>query len=43
MLELDAEGRWICPLCGLHCDREWLVCPACDYVRGEDELPEWEG
>ncbi len=31
------DTRWICPACGLLCMGHWKVCPACDYIRGDDD------
>ena len=38
-LEWTDSGKWICPVCGLTCDADWLVCPACDYERDPDAAP----
>lgn len=38
-LEWTENGKWICPMCGLACAGDWLVCPACDYERSPDEKP----
>jgi hypothetical protein len=37
-------GGWTCPVCFFYCQRDWLVCPVCDYVRPadlpmDDEVP----
>jgi hypothetical protein len=29
-------GGWTCPVCFFYCQRDWLVCPVCDYVRPAD-------
>jgi hypothetical protein len=39
-LEWTEEGKWICPVCAMSCNAEWLVCPVCDYERGPDERPQ---
>jgi hypothetical protein len=31
-----AGGGWTCPVCFFYCQRDWLVCPVCDYVRPAD-------
>lgn len=31
-----AAGGWTCPVCFFYCQRDWLVCPVCDYVRPAD-------
>ena len=30
------NGGWTCPVCFFYCQRDWLVCPVCDYVRPAD-------
>lgn len=30
------SGGWTCPVCFFYCQRDWLVCPVCDYVRAAD-------
>lgn len=30
------SGGWTCPVCFFYCQRDWLVCPVCDYVRPAD-------
>jgi hypothetical protein len=27
---------WTCPVCFFYCQRDWLVCPVCDYIRPAD-------
>jgi hypothetical protein len=31
-----SQGGWTCPVCFFYCQRDWLVCPVCDFVRPAD-------
>jgi len=36
-------GGWTCPVCFFYCQRDWLICPVCDYIRPADLPMDGEG